>query len=259
MDVVGQQFDEYEELEQSSCVPAPFIHEVNGTLSLHFEDNAVQSRMQINAPEDFLVLSYTRAIMGFLLFKAHPRHIGMIGLGGGSIPKYCYRYLPHAQISIAEISSEVISLRDRFYVPKDDFRFKVYCEDGADFVTRHSNQFDVLIVDGFDIGQPWQLCSSHFYDDCYGALTQNGIMVVNLCEHVQILLARIRRSFHDRVMVVHSEDRDNQIAFATKGDAFDQSDAEFRRSLEHMKHRHPIKLNRIALSLEQQRRTYLKS
>jgi spermidine synthase len=259
MGIMGRFFDEQEEFGANAASPIPFVHEEDGTLSLHFEDNAVQSRMHINAPEDFLALSYTRAIMGFLLFNTHPRHIGMIGLGGGSIPKYCYRYLPNSKISIAEISPEVIALRDRFYIPEDNFRFKVYCEDGADFIARYSNEFDVLIVDGFEIGQPWQLCSHRFYDDCYKALAPDGMMVVNLCEHVQILLSRIRRTFQDRVLVVTSEDRDNQIAFAGKGNILDRSEDEFRRALEHMKHHHPVKLNRTASSLEQERRRYLQS
>ncbi len=56
--------------------------------------------------------------MGFLLFNPRPQHIGMIGLGGGSIQKYCHRYLPHTEISVAEINPDVITLRDCFRVPK---------------------------------------------------------------------------------------------------------------------------------------------
>ncbi len=111
------------------------------------------------------------------------------------MPKYCYRHLPHTRITIAEINPEVIAFRDRFYIPDDDFRFKVHCEDGADFVARHSGEFDILIVDGFDLGQPTQLCSPQFYDDCYQALSPEGMMVVNLCDDVEVLLSRIRWSF----------------------------------------------------------------
>ena len=37
-------------------------------------------------------------MMGFLLFKPQPRSIGMIGLGGGSLAKFCYRYLSRTRI-----------------------------------------------------------------------------------------------------------------------------------------------------------------
>ena len=34
---------------------------------------------------DFLVLSYTRTMMAFLLFNSEPKRIAVLGLGGGSI------------------------------------------------------------------------------------------------------------------------------------------------------------------------------
>jgi spermidine synthase len=238
--------DEYEEYKRRSRTSAPFIYEENGTLTLYFEMGAVQSQMHVNQP-DFLMLGYTRTMMGFLFFNKHPRHIGTIGLGGGSIQKHCYRCLPHTRISVAEISPEVIALRGHFSVPKDDHRFEVFCEDGADFVFRHSNEFDVLIVDGFDIaGQPEQLCSQQFYDDCYNALTPDGVMVVNLHdEGYRALLARMRQSFQNRLIVVGCDDGGNQIAFAGKGNAFafTQSGRELKRHSSNVRQFEPIKLN----------------
>ena len=95
----------------------------SGAVSLHFNRCEVQSAMYKHAPDE-LVLSYTRTMMSFLVFNKQPRHVGMIGLGGGSMPKYCYRHLPDTTISVAEINPEVIALRDRFLVPKDDHRFQ---------------------------------------------------------------------------------------------------------------------------------------
>jgi spermidine synthase len=177
--------------------------------------------MHLNQP-DLLMLGHTRAMMGFLLFNKRPRHIGTIGLGGGSIQKHCYRCLPSTKISVAEISPEVIALRDHFCIPKDDRRFKVFCEDGADFVSRQPNKFDVFIVDGFDItGQPEQLCSQRFYNDCYRALTSDGVMVVNLSDRgYGPLLTRVRQSFQNHVFVVGCDDGSNQLAFASKRNAF---------------------------------------
>lgn len=221
MGVLTSWSDEYEEYKRRSRTSAPFIYEEDGTLTLYFEMGSVQSQMHLNHP-DLLMLGYTRAMMGFLSFNNRPRHIGTIGLGGGSIQKHCYRYLPSTKISVAEISPEVIALRDHFCIPKDDRRLKVFCEDGADFVSRQPNKFDVLIVDGFDItGQPEQLCSQRFYNDCYKALTSDGVMVVNLSDRgYGELLARLRQAFRNHVFVVGSDDGRNQIAFAGKGNAF---------------------------------------
>jgi spermidine synthase len=221
-------FDDYEEISELSRTSAPFTREAKRRLTLHFNIFGVQSEMDIRMPNR-LVLGYTRTMMGFLLFNPGPQHIGMIGLGGGSIPKYCYRILPETQISVAEISPEVIAFRDSFHIPKDDHRFRIFCEDGADFVARQQSHFDVLLVDGFDsAGQPPQLCSRSFYDNCYRALTAEGILVVNLYDgRNSALISRVRRSFRNRVVAVGGEDSENAVVFAARGKVLGQSNEQF--------------------------------
>jgi spermidine synthase len=210
-------FDDYESSFDNSDDSSPFVHEYNGAVSLHFNKRDVQSAMYKHAPHE-LMLCYTQTMMNFLAFNTQPRHVGMIGLGGGSIPKHCYRHLPDTTISVAEINPEVIALRDYFSIPKDDHRFRVYCEDGADFVRRQPEQFDVLLVDGFDEkGQPPQLCSRQFYSHCYRSLTSPGILVVNVSDGVH-LIPRIHDSFRDCVIVSDGRDSSsNTIVFAAKG------------------------------------------
>jgi len=170
----------FNDLVALAAAGKPFIYKKRHSVSLLFDISAVQSEMSLDAP-DQLLLGYTLTMMGFLLFNPAPEKIAMIGLGGGSMPKYCYRHLPLTSTVVVENDRDVIALRDQFLIPQDDARFHVYCDDGAGFVRRMKNQFDVLLVDGFDRkGQPPQLCSKTFYDDCYGALAQNGILVVNL-------------------------------------------------------------------------------
>ena len=86
------------------------------------------------------MMGYTQLMMGFLLFHAAPRSIGMIGLGGGSLAKFCYRHLPNAVIDVAEICPQIIAIRDEFKIPPDGPRFKVHCQDGADFVDRDTHR-----------------------------------------------------------------------------------------------------------------------
>jgi spermidine synthase len=201
----------------------PYVVERGDRLSLHFNQVSVQSEMNVTRPDE-LAFDYTRVMMGFLLFNDTPQHIEMIGLGGGSLAKYCYRKLPSARISVAEINPDVIALRERFLVPADDERFEVLCIDGADFVRDPSRRPDVILVDGFDHkGQPRQLCSSGFYDHCFDRLADGGIMVVNLWDgdgRYGTYSGRIRESFHERVVVIPADDGTNQIVLAFKGGSF---------------------------------------
>jgi spermidine synthase len=208
------------EEEEDSSRAQPFIYEdtEGGMVSLFFRIGEVQSQMLEDAPDD-LVLPYTRTMMAFLLFNSSPRHIAMIGLGGGSMAKWCYREFPESGITAVEINPYVIELRESFYIPEDDERFRVLCEDGARYVVETADRPDVLLIDGFGAeGQPPELCTQSFYDDCYRALHTDGVMVVNLCDvQDEVYIARIRRSFGDQVLVAAFDDGENRVVFAGKG------------------------------------------
>ena len=204
-------------LPDDSGMTVPFIYEEDAVATLYFRMGSVQSQMQQDRP-DHLVLSYTRAMMAFLLFNQCPKTIAMIGLGGGSMAKWCYRQLPGTDITVVEINPHVIALRSHFYVPPDDERFRVLCEDGAEYVARTRNELDVLLVDGFDAdGQPPELCSEEFYRACRSALAPSGLMVVNLCgTENRTNICWIKKAFDDSVLVVSPDDSVNQVAFAWK-------------------------------------------
>lgn len=245
----------FEQLLALSNTRKPFIYQKKNISSLHFDIWSVQSEMNRDAPDE-LVLGYTKTMMGFLLFNTDPKKIAMIGLGGGSLPKYCYRYLPETSIVVVEKDQEVIVMRDHFFIPKDDARFQVLCADGADFLNSVTNEFDVLIVDGFErLGQPAQLCSQLFYDDCYRALAPDGIMAVNLLHDElknNVILDRIHHSFNDAVIVIDADDSMNTIVFACKGEALDLPDQVVADRLRGLVCQHTVDLHRTAQSILQQ-------
>lgn len=197
----------------------PFVYDDAKTKSLHFSICELQSRMRTDRP-DALDVEYTRTMMGFLLFNDRPRSMAMIGLGGGSLAKFCHRHLPETRITVVEINPHVIALREEFHVPGDDRRFRVLQGDGADFVRHAPQRFEVLLVDGFDYsGQPARLSSQRFYDDCYQALAPDGMMVVNLhADHpdLQLFIGRIERSFGASVFTVKVTREGNVIVFASR-------------------------------------------
>lgn len=203
----------------------PFVYESLNSKALHFSISEIQSRMRLQDPHA-LDLEYTRTMMGFLLFLPEPRSITMLGLGGGSLAKFCYRYLPQAAIQVVEINPHVIALRDEFHVPPDDARFTVVQGDGAKFVRNSTARCDVLMVDGYDSGGlPSALSSQRFYDDCLDLLEPEGIMVANLHQaapRYKVCVDRIRRSFNEAVFVVEDGEQGNSIVFACKGRRFDK-------------------------------------
>ncbi len=226
----------------------PSVVDELGFLSLHLDGGNFQSLMRKSRPHR-LELGYTRTMMSFLLFKPQPRHVVMIGLGGGSIAKHCYRHLHQSRVTVVEINPDVIALREQFYIPDDNARFSIMCKDGAEFVARHP-EMDVLMVDGFDQqGQVPQLCTQQFYDDCFSALSSDGVLVVNILgadTRFDVYLARIRQSFADRVKVLRSEDCENRIVIAIKGESGDLSERELMSRAAQLEIRHSLKFRHMA-------------
>lgn len=158
----------------------PYVVEDAEYRTLQFAEWDIQSRMRIAAPDE-LVLSYTQAMVAFMLFVAAPAHVLIAGLGGGSLAKFCYRQLPAARITSVEISAEVIALRDRFCIPPDDDRFRVIHADMADYLAGHPQTADVILLDGYDDnGVPSAISDQAFYRLCNDALTDRGMLVANI-------------------------------------------------------------------------------
>ncbi len=202
------------------ALDTPFVYASDEVVSLHFDIMAIQSAMRLDAP-DALDLDYTRVMMGFLLLAdTPPARILMIGLGGGSLVKYCYRHLPQSSITVVEINPQVIAVRDDFFIPADDERLRVVCGDGAAFVRDEdeTHHWDLILVDGFTReGQPEALCSASFYAHCHAALAPEGLMVVNMqAEDSAVLETRIDATFDSRSLSVPSERDTNRILFASR-------------------------------------------
>ena len=188
--------------------------------TLEFQPGMVQSEMRLSRP-DQLVLSYARAMMCFVLFHPRPEHILMVGLGGGSLAKFCYRYLPHSRITVLELRADVIALRDQFAIPRDNARFRIIEADATAYMAGLSEAADVLLVDGFDEqGLPPALGSAAFYADCRRALRPGGVMAANIFSYdpqYGAMLKRLRLAFLGRICWFHGIAGNNRILFAVKG------------------------------------------
>lgn len=201
----------------------PAVHEEDGTRCLRFNGGVVQSTMRVEAPYE-LDLSYTRAMMGFMLFNLDPRQILIIGLGGGSLSKYCYRRFPQAKITSVEINPEVIALRNEFRIPADDERFEIVEADGCEYMTRPDVHADVILLDGYDAeGLPNCLSSESFYATCWRVLNENGVLSANLWggePNRTLFINRLNSIFDGRVWWSKPSESQSVIAYAVKNKNF---------------------------------------
>lgn len=197
----------------------PLVRTRGNRRTLEFAPGDIQSEMLLSHP-DALVLEYARAMMCFALFAPHPRHILMVGLGGGSLAKFCYRYFPHTRITVIEISAEVIALRDAFHVPPDDARLRIVHADAAEYIRAMQGAADVILVDGFDAaGMPAELGSAAFYAGCRRALREGGVLAANILSYDpchDLMVERIRTAFRGHACDFRGIAGNNHLLFAVR-------------------------------------------
>ncbi|MFA6310017.1 MAG: spermidine synthase [Sterolibacterium sp.] len=203
----------------------PFVIDDGRRRSLHFSLAHVQSAMRIDKPFA-LELAYTRKMMSFLSFQPAPRRILSIGLGGGSLAKYCHRHLPETHITNIEINRDVIAFRDLFEIPADDRRFRVVHADAVAYLSNDpagaAEPADTILLDGYDQqGITPGFHDRNFYLKLRRQLASDGLLVANLSggkNDCRAHLALMRDVFENRVAVMDVAGVKNKVAFAFNSD-----------------------------------------
>ena len=199
----------------------PFLVEEFAHRSMCFSlDGCTQSEMRLDNPYE-LVSEYTRKMMEFLVLRPRPERVLIVGLGGGSLVKYCHRHLQTTQVTTVEIDADVIALRSQFFVPPDDERLKVVHADGAEHVAamgERGERTDAILVDAYDhTGIAKAVVEPSFIENAKKVLGTRGVFVMNLVaelgdckKHVET----IRCVFGDPVLVIAMQCGGNFVVFA---------------------------------------------
>lgn len=204
--------------------PKPFVVDDGKSRFLYFNVRLMQSEMSLKAPND-LSLRYTQKMMGFLLFHPRPRRITLIGLGGGSLIKFCYQRMPGTELVAIELNPDVITLRDTFLLPPDGPRLQVIHADGAEYLEQAEKGIDILLVDAFDkTGFAPSLANREFFESAFAKLGGNGILVINLAgekDSYAGLIGEAMHVFDDQVIVISVPEDGNHILYAFKENYFE--------------------------------------
>lgn len=118
-----------------------------------------------------------------LIAHGNPKQVLIIGGGDGGILREVVRHHEVERIVMVEIDPAVVELSKQ-YLPTlsngafDDPRFELVIADGAEYVKRAEEVFDVIICDSTDpIGPGEVLFTQEFYGNCKRILNDMGIFV----------------------------------------------------------------------------------
>ena len=153
---------------------------------LHLGSIWIQGSMLMDEPTA-LVHEYIQRMMAWLMLidpsTAPQRQAVQLGLGAGSLTKFCALEMGMRSTAI-ELNPQVLhACRGWFHLPMDNPRMKVVLADAAQEIRqkRWQGVVDALHVDLYDheAAAP-VLDSPDFYADCRRTLTDDGCMTVNL-------------------------------------------------------------------------------
>ncbi len=197
------------------------ISEFRGVRHLHLGGDAIQSAMRLSNP-DALELHYTRAVMAYLLLVPEPADLLVIGLGGGSIPRFVHSKRPRTRVRAIEINPRVIAAaRSWFGLPDNSARLEVILADGADHVPKHPASCDALLLDAFDDGRSVRaLSSERYYRACAAGLREGGVFIQNFMAddpQREKCTTRIERAFDRPAVTLTAANGVNTIVFVLKG------------------------------------------
>lgn len=111
-----------------------------------------------------------------------PRNVLVIGGGDGGTLREILKHKEVRTAHLCEIDEDVIRLSKKHFpnlsTGFDDPRTEVFCEDGAQFIKKYRDFYNVIIVDSSDpIGPAEVLFQEVFYRDMFNALTGDGIVI----------------------------------------------------------------------------------
>lgn len=215
----------------ASAVHEPVtFSELDGVRYLHFGSEWVQGGMRIKKP-DALEIEYTQQMCAWLLFLTASTpgfHVAQLGLGAGSLTKFCYRQLKGTRVTAVEVNpAVVVAARCMFNLPDDDERLSVIETSAWDWVNDPAQVggVDALQVDLYDAAARGPvLDSTAFYRACRRTLKSPGIMTVNLFGDHDSFAVNIRRicdAFDNRVLVFPEVHDGNVVAVAFNGPELD--------------------------------------
>jgi spermidine synthase len=135
-------FEGHDEFGPVEIVEDPFFR------SMHFGTDAPQCEMDLKDHFQLTLSCYKHMVMA-LLFKEHFESVLFLGLGGGVLPKFFWKYFPKLHIDVVERSSFVVELAKQYFDLPKDARVNVHTVDAFDFVQNSKSKYDLIFVDLF--------------------------------------------------------------------------------------------------------------
>ncbi len=202
------------------------------TITISRKDNIVEMRARLNQQaREFLesavnlddplrlVVPYTRTLFAGLFFEPNPRHVLIVGLGGGGFHRLFAYAHPDTILHTVELDPKVLELAQTYMGFRTFDRLPVTILDGREFIAHDDETWDWIILDAFRGGfVPPHLKTREFYEECAARLGDHGLLISNLHDGTKLFAADLKtlQSVFPQIVLFNTGGRGNVIACAVK-------------------------------------------
>ncbi len=146
---------------------------------LSFDSFYEQSGFYLEKPYE-LVHEYTRIMMLTLGFTT-PKHITLLGLGGGSLLRSLHFYLDNCEFHVVELRQKVFDIAKNYFDIPTDSRVRFSIDDAQlQLSETNSCSTDIIFSDIYDAADMSSIqVQKMFLIECERTLTQQGWLVIN--------------------------------------------------------------------------------
>jgi spermidine synthase len=163
------------------------------TMTFHWKGYYFQeSQINLADPDDVPML-YGRALTIATVYPPEVKRVLMIGLGGGGVSAYLGRFLPEATVDSVDLDPGVIDAAKKYFGMRETERSHLIESDGRVFLTRHSEPYDLIIIDAFSGSYiPFHLMTKEFYRLMRERLTPHGVAAFNIIPGTKLYDSNVR-------------------------------------------------------------------
>jgi spermidine synthase len=172
-----------------------FIGKYHNLLTMSFQWKGwyfQESQVNLADPDD-LPMPYARAATVATMYPQELKRVLIVGLGGGALTTYLARFLPDATIDSVELDPGVIKAAKTYFGIRETAKSHLIDADGRVFLNRHSEPYDLIIVDAFTGSYiPFHLMTKEFYGLLRERLAPHGVAAFNILPGTKLYDSNVR-------------------------------------------------------------------
>ena len=155
--------------------------DADGYRVLRFEKGGARQSIGKPGHPEYLGFAYTKVAFAGLALAPEPSRMLVVGVGGGTMPRFLRRYYPNASIDAVDIDPEVVNVAREYFGYRDDERMRAHVGDGRQFVERTREPYDIIFLDAFGTRNvPPHLTTVEFMRAVRRAVKPTGVVVGNI-------------------------------------------------------------------------------